>query len=161
MLTAMSARDLQRLGAAENATRRWSWSCVRQDDVTSRAQSQNQALLCASNHSRALSSRAALTLPLGPLLLILLFRFLPVPLTPLMVVRLAQGPGTAARIAVAASEILAGRRGLREEVDHGAGAAIARGVEHPGGGPDPAVARGNPSCRCMTHLAGSKSSRRA
>ena len=40
---------------------------------------------------KRLLSRAALTLLLGPFLLILLFRFLPVPLTPLMVVRLAQG----------------------------------------------------------------------
>jgi monofunctional glycosyltransferase len=40
---------------------------------------------------KRLLSRAALAVLLGPLLLILLFRFLPVPLTPLMMVRLAQG----------------------------------------------------------------------
>jgi monofunctional glycosyltransferase len=40
---------------------------------------------------RRLLWHIALAVLLGPLLLILLFRFLPVPLTPLMVVRLAQG----------------------------------------------------------------------
>ncbi len=42
---------------------------------------------------RRLASRAALTALIAPLVLILLFRFLPVPLTPLMLVRLAQGYG--------------------------------------------------------------------
>jgi monofunctional biosynthetic peptidoglycan transglycosylase len=40
-----------------------------------------------------MASQAALVLILGPLVLIVLFRFLPVPLTPLMVIRLAQGYG--------------------------------------------------------------------
>lgn len=43
--------------------------------------------------ARRMASQAALVLILGPLVLIVLFRFLPVPLTPLMVIRLAQGYG--------------------------------------------------------------------
>src|SRR5437016_5459436 len=39
------------------------------------------------------AARTALVLLLGPLALILLFRFLPVPLTPLMVIRVLQGYG--------------------------------------------------------------------
>ncbi len=46
---------------------------------------------CSTKRVKGLLSRAALAVLLGPLLLILLFRFVPVPLTPLMVVRLAQG----------------------------------------------------------------------
>ncbi len=42
---------------------------------------------------RRFASRVALTALIAPLVLILLFRFLPVPLTPLMLVRLAQGYG--------------------------------------------------------------------
>jgi monofunctional biosynthetic peptidoglycan transglycosylase len=49
----------------------------------------------AGNRARArrVASRIALGLLVGPLTPILLFRFLPVPLTPLMVVRLLQGYG--------------------------------------------------------------------
>jgi hypothetical protein len=51
-------------------------------------------------------------------------------------------PGTAAGIALAG----VGNSRRATWADRGAGAPIARGVERPGGGPDPAVARGNPSC---------------
>lgn len=47
----------------------------------------------APSRVKRLALRAALAVLLAPLVLILLFRFLPVPLTPLMVVRLAQGYG--------------------------------------------------------------------
>lgn len=40
---------------------------------------------------RRIAARAALVLLLGPLLLILIFRFVPVPLTPLMIIRVLQG----------------------------------------------------------------------
>lgn len=40
---------------------------------------------------RRIAARTALVLLLGPLVLILLFRFFPVPLTPLMVIRVVQG----------------------------------------------------------------------
>src|SRR6266700_1481512 len=44
------------------------------------------------NHAaRRAVSRIALALLIGPFILIMIFRFVPVPLTPLMVVRLAQG----------------------------------------------------------------------
>lgn len=51
------------------------------------------AVSSGSGRGRRILVRVALLLLFGPLLPILLFRFVPVPLTPLMVVRLVQGYG--------------------------------------------------------------------
>ncbi len=144
-----SARDLQRLGAAEKLPR-WSWSVRQagQRDKLARIAKPSPPLRVKRLLSRgsdaawAASADPALSLPAGA-------------------ADAPYGGSSGARTWHGCSDRGCGVGNSRGATwaNHGAGAAIARGVEYPGGGPVPAIAHGNPSCRCMAHLAGNSSLR--